>query len=73
MNSKKWCGAWVAQSVKCPTPVQVMISWFMSLSPVSGSVRTAQSLECALNSVSPSCYPLQLALFLKNKQTLKNK
>ena len=31
-------GAWVAQSVKRPTSAQVMISWFVSLSPASGSV-----------------------------------
>ena len=44
----------MAQSVKRPTSVQVMISLFMSLSPVSDSVLTAQSLEPALDSVSPS-------------------
>ena len=47
-------GAWVAQSVTRPTSAQVMISWFVGSSPVSGSVLTAQSLEPALNSVSPS-------------------
>ena len=46
--------AWVAQSVKCPTSAQVMISWFVGLSPASGSVLTAQSLEPASDSVSPS-------------------
>ena len=46
--------AWVAQSVKGPTSAQVMISQLMGLSPVSGSVLTAQSLEPALDSVSPS-------------------
>ena len=45
---------WVAQSVKHPTSVQVMISQFVSLSPVLGSVLTAQSLEPAADSVSPS-------------------
>ena len=44
-------GAWVAQSVKHPTSAQVMISRFVSSSPASGSVLTAQSLEPALNSV----------------------
>ena len=44
----------MAQLVKCPTSAQVMISPFMSLSPASGSVLTAQSLEPALDSVSPS-------------------
>ena len=47
-------GAWVAQLVKRPTSAQVMISWFVGSSPVSGSVLTAQSLEPAWDSVSPS-------------------
>ena len=34
---------WVAQSVKRPTSAQVMISRFVGLSPMSGSVLTAQS------------------------------
>ena len=37
-------GTWVAQLVNSPTLVQVMISWFVGSSPVSGSVLTAQSL-----------------------------
>ena len=41
-------------SVNCPTSVQVMTLWFVSSSPVSGSVLTAQSLEPASDSVSPS-------------------
>ena len=47
-------GAWVAQSVKRLTSAQVTISRFMGSSPASGSVLTAQSLEPALDSVSPS-------------------
>ena len=47
-------GAWVAQWVKRPTLAQVMISWFVSSSPASGSVLTAQSLEPISDSVSPS-------------------
>ena len=47
-------GTWVAQSVKSLTSAQVMISQPMSSSPTSGSVLTAQSLEPALDSVSPS-------------------
>ena len=47
-------GAWVAQSVKRLTSAQVMISWSVSLSPASGSVLTAQSLEPVSDSVSPS-------------------
>ena len=38
-------GAWVAQSLKCLTSAQVMISRFMSSSPASGSVLTAWSLH----------------------------
>ena len=60
-------GAWVAQSVKRPTSAQIMISRFMSLSPTSGSVLTAQSLEPALDSVCPSLSappPLTLCLCL---------
>ena len=43
-----------AQSVKCPTSAQVMISQFVGVSPAWGSVLTAQSLEAASDSVSPS-------------------
>ena len=47
-------GAWVAQSVKRPTSAQVMVLRSMSSSPASGSTLTAQSLEPASDSVSPS-------------------
>ena len=47
-------GAWVAQSVKGPTWAQVVISRFAGSNPASGSVPTAQSLEPASESVSPS-------------------
>ena len=50
-------GAWVAQSVKRPTSAQVTISQFVSSSPASGSVLTAQSLEPASDSVSLSLCP----------------
>ena len=46
--------AWVVQSVEHPTLAQVMISQFVSSNPASGSVLTAQSLEPASDSVSPS-------------------
>ena len=65
-----WGGTWVAQSVKCPTSAQVMISQSVSSSPVSGSVLTAQSLEPASDSMSPSLSAptlLTLCLSLKNK------
>ena len=54
LNSKNNRGTWVAQLVKHLTSAEVMISLFVSLSLVSGSVLTAQSLEPALDSVSPS-------------------
>ena len=73
LEKKKYTrGAWVAQSVEHPTSAQVMISRLASSSPRSGSVLTAQSLEPALDSVSPSLsVPPLLALCLylsfKNK------
>ena len=54
LNDVTLRGAWVAQSVKRPTLAQIMISHCMSSSPMSGSVLTAQSLEPASDSVSPS-------------------
>ena len=47
-------GAWVAQSVERLILAQVMISQSVSSSPALGSVLTAQSLEPASDSVSPS-------------------
>ena len=38
------CGARVAQSVEHPTPAQVMISWYVSLSPASCSPLPVKSL-----------------------------
>ena len=47
------------------TSAQAMISQFMGLSPLSGPVLTAQSLEAASDSVSPSLSaPLLLLLCL---------
>ena len=69
-QNKKLRGAWVAQSVERPTSAQAMISQLMSLSPALGSVLTAQSLEPASDSVSPSLsasLPLMPCLCLKNK------
>ena len=60
----------MAQSVKHPASAQVMISRLVSLSPASGSVLTAQSLEPASDSVSPSLSappPLVLCLSKINK------
>ena len=74
-DSVSW-GAWVAQLVKHPTSAQVVISQFMGLSPESGSVLMAQSLELTSDSVSPSLSapPLPIpcqSLSLKNKYMLK--
>ena len=61
-------GAWVAQSVKPLISTQVMISQFMGLSPASGSVLTAWSLEPASDSVSPSLtHSHPVSVSLKNK------
>ena len=63
-------GHLVAQSVGLPTVTQVIISWFVCLSPVSGSVLTTQSLEPAFDSMSPSLSvppPLMFYQFFKNE------
>ena len=57
----------MAQSVKGLTLALVMISQFVSSSPASGSVLTAQSLEPVSDPVSPSlsaCPLLTLCLCL---------
>ena len=72
-SERKKKGAWVAQLVKYLTWDQVMMSWFKSLSPASGSVLTAVSLEpaaCFIFYVSLSAPPL-LSLFPSH--SLKNK
>ena len=43
----------MAQSVEQSTLAQVMISQLLGSSPTLGSMLTAQSLEAALDSVSP--------------------
>ena len=52
-------GAWVAQWVKRPTWAQVMISWFVSSSPTSGSLWSVRSLLqvfcLPLSCSSPAC------------------
>ena len=66
---KSFWGAWVAQLVEHPTSAQVMISQSVSSSPASGSVLTAQRLEPALDSVSPSLSaPPLLTLCLSHSQ-----
>ena len=46
----------MAQSVEPVTSAQVMISWFMGSGSVLGSVLTAQSLDTASDSMSPSLF-----------------
>ena len=61
-------GTSVAHLVMGPTSAQDMISQFVSLSPLSGSVLTAQSLEPASDSVFPPLFaPLPLCLFVSQK------
>ena len=55
----------MAQSVGRPTSAQVTISRSLSLSPASGSVLTAQSLEPVSDSVPPS-----LSLYLPGSHSL---
>ena len=62
--------AWVAQLVERLTLAQVVISQSVSLSPASGSVLTARSLEPASDSVSPSLSapaPFTLCLSVSQK------
>ena len=76
LTNKDFRGAWVAQWAKCPTLAQVMILWFVGSSPVSSSVLRAQSLEPALDSVSPSLSsppPLALSLPLSLSVSLSQK
>ena len=66
----------MAQSVERQISAQVMTSQLVSLSPASGSVLTAQSLEPASDPVSPSLSApslLMLSLSLKNKINIKKK
>ena len=68
-------GAWVAQSVERLTLAQVMVSQFVGSSPALGSVQTAQSLESASDSVSPSLSApplLTLCLSLSKINTKKS-
>ena len=61
----------MAQLVRHPTSAPVTISRLVGLSPASGSVLTAQSLEPALDSVSPSLSalpPLVLSLSKINER-----
>ena len=69
-------GAGVTQFVKYSTSAQVMISGFVGSSPALDSVLTAQSLEPASESVSPSLSappPLTLSLSLSLSKINKTK
>ena len=67
-------GIWMAQSVKRLTSAQVMILWFMSLSPASGCVDSSEPEACFGFWVSVCLYPIPiLSLSLKTTQTLKKK
>ena len=61
----------MAQSIERPASAQVMISQFVSSSPVSGSVLTAQNLEPVVDAVSPFL-PAPLPLVLSLSLSLKN-
>ena len=65
--------AWVAQLFKPLTSAQVTILLFVGLSPVSGSVMTAQSLEPPSYSVCPflSALPLLVFCLSLKKKTVK--
>ena len=52
----------MAQSVEHPSSAQVMISQFVSSSPASGSMLTAQTLEPASDFLSPSLSALPLLI-----------
>ena len=70
MKTFPFWGTWVAQSGKRPNSAQVMISRFMSSSPVSDSVLTAWSLFQILGlplSAAPPLIPLSLSLSLFQK------
>ena len=65
---RRYQGRLVAHLVERLTLAQVMISQFVSSSPTSDSMLTAQSLEIASDSVSLALSaPPPLVLFLKNK------
>ena len=66
-------GAWVAQSVKCLTSAQVMISWFMSPSPALGSVLTTQWSPLRILSPCLSAPPPLILYLCLSKINVKKK
>ena len=69
-KNRKYRGAYVIQEVECPTLAQVMISWFGSLSPMSGSARTVRSSVGIFLSL-PLCLSLSLPSSLSFSSPLK--
>ena len=73
----------MASLVEHPTSAQVMISWPVASRPTLGSVQTAQSLEPASDSVSPSlsalphscsvCLSVSVSVSVSLSLSLKNK
>ena len=59
--------------VKRLTSAHVMISWFVSSSPASDSMLTAQGLEPALDSVSPSLFAPHSKINTKLKNTHRSR
>ena len=75
LKKENFRGTWVVQLVESLTSAQVMISWLVGSSPMSGSVLTGQSLEPVSDSVSPLLRPrpCMLSLALSLSLSLKNK
>ena len=69
-------GAWVAQSVKCPTSAQVMISQFVNSGPHVGlCANSSEPGDCfgfCVSSLCPSLLPLSVSLSKMNKNIKKN-
>ena len=66
----------MAQPIEHPTSARVMVSWSVGSCPALGSVLTAQSVEPASDSVSPSLsapLPLVLRLSLSLSKINKHK
>ena len=76
LRSDVLCTVSVVQWIKCPTSVQVLVSWFVGLNPGFASVLMALNMEPATNSVF---YFLSLPLphvcsvFLSQKKKMKLK
>ena len=80
LKNEPW-GAWLTLSIKRPTSAHVMILQFVSSSPASGSVLTAQAGACfgfclplslPLPSLCSVSLSLSLSLSLKNKTNNHN-